>query len=242
MQISEPLEEEPQFSEALEEALNQAVPYRIPGKCWEPAVAEGRPFLRLFFGDHWWTLRLHSETWSRGRRTAFESVVSGEALAGELLLSRALPQHGRPARGIVCKTVAWFPLRPPLPSWNDRAVFSRHNIEEIDIKNLRDAIRANWVSFPSQIPTFPSSGWPELQCKLVQLYFVLGWNCTDIAIRYGIDEQRVRAVLHGWKWRAANAGYIQHIPVEQPVTRLKIKALTGDGTSESFVSRAMHPR
>jgi hypothetical protein len=89
----------------------------------------------------------------------------------------------------------------------------RQSIGEIDIDKLRTAIRANWVSFPSQVPTFPTCGRTDVQRRLIQLYFLLGWRCSDIAARYGLLQGQVRAILITWKWRAANAGYIQHIPV-----------------------------
>lgn len=236
MSVSEGVEAKREFSAAVEEALSLATPYPIPGKSWEPTIADGQPLIRVYVGNRWWTLPLRSDTWPHARKAAFESVVSGEALAGELLLYRGLR---RTPSGIMCKTVAWLPRSAPIPS-QDRIAFSRHNIEEIDIKNLRAAIRANWVSFPSQVPTFPSSVYPELQCKLVQLYFVLGWNCADIAARYGLIEQRARDILHAWKWRAANAGYIEHIPIEQAVNQLKIVSLIRTGTSAPPVSGAVN--
>jgi hypothetical protein len=210
---------------AIEEALSRTTPLVIPGACWEPRFAEDGPFLDLFMGNQWWAVRLETHSWSRARKAAYDSLVSGEALAGELLLCRRILQRDARASEIVCKTVAWLPLNAWTPRRKDHIAFGRYSIEEIDIKNLRAAIRANRVSFPSQIPSFPSSASPELQCKLVQLYFILGWNCADIAERYGILEQRVRDILHGWKFRAANAGYIQHIPPEQSLDRLKILSL-----------------
>ena len=80
------------------------------------------------------------------------------------------------------------------------------------IAELREAIRANWVSFPSQVPAFPTHYRPDVQQKIVQLYFVLGWSCKGIASRYGHTHQWVRQVLNTWKRRAADMGYIQPIP------------------------------
>jgi len=242
MAVSEPAEcEWRQLSDGLEETLRPSSVLAIPGNLWKPAIAEGRPLLHLFIGDRWWNLRLRSDTWSRGRKAAYASIVSGQALAGELLLCSRLPHrrpgnnggggnHGTPSR-MVLRTVVWIPLNAPIASRKDRIAFSRQSIEAIDIKNLRAAIRANWVSFPSQIPIFPSSAAPELQSKLAQLYFVLGWNCADIANRYGMVEQRVRDILHGWKFRAANAGYIQHIPSEPAIDPWRIMSAVRNGTA-----------
>jgi hypothetical protein len=44
------------------------------------------------------------------------------------------------------------------------------SIAEVDLRNVRRAIRANWISFPSQVPTFAGCGPPDLQNKLVQLF------------------------------------------------------------------------
>lgn len=94
------------------------------------------------------------------------------------------------------------------------------DIRELSLSNLRKAIRANWVSFPSQIPALPSCRWPGPEHKLVQLYFVMGWSCRQIAARYGMSHQQVRCILNAWRWRAANAGYLQHIPPAETGRRL----------------------
>lgn len=47
---------------------------------------------------------------------------------------------------------------------------------------------------------------------MVQLYFVLGWSCDRIALRYGFVRQRAQQVLHTWSRRAVETGYLQHIP------------------------------
>ena len=80
---------------------------------------------------------------------------------------------------------------------------------------LREAVRANHVSFPSPVPTFKRHDRPDLQWKLVQLYFVFGWSCESIARRYGLIHQRVRQILKIWKQRAVEMGYIQYIPPAQ---------------------------
>jgi two-component system KDP operon response regulator KdpE len=109
------------------------------------------------------------------------------------------------------------------PSWQsrDRAPryrrqrlppFDQTRLDGLRIDGLREAIRSNRVSFPSQIPTFERHDRPDLQRKLVQLYFVLGWNCETIASRYGLIHQRVRQILTTWKRRALAMGYIQYIP------------------------------
>jgi hypothetical protein len=85
-------------------------------------------------------------------------------------------------------------------------------LDLVSLCNLRAAIRANRVSFPSQVPIFSKHDRPDLQRQMVLLYFVLGWNCDAIGDRYGLIRQRVQQILNAWKRRAAQTGYIQHIP------------------------------
>jgi len=91
------------------------------------------------------------------------------------------------------------------------------NIEELTLAELRRKIRRNRASFPSQVPTFPKHDRPDLQRKLVQLYFLFGWSCNRIAERHGILRQRVQQILSTWKRRAIQMGYIQDIPPAIPI-------------------------
>lgn len=94
-------------------------------------------------------------------------------------------------------------------------------IENLRIDRLREAIHNNRVSFPSQVPVFSKHDRPDLQRKVVQLYFVLGWSCTAIARRHGILRQRVQQILNTWKQRAVQTGYIQNIPPPSCLRRLQ---------------------
>lgn len=85
-------------------------------------------------------------------------------------------------------------------------------LDALRIDELRLAIRANQVTFPSPVPTFGRHDRADLQWKLAQLYFVHGWNCEGIAAKYGLIHQRVRQILKTWKRRAVETGYIQFIP------------------------------
>ncbi len=87
------------------------------------------------------------------------------------------------------------------------------------LDQLREALRANLISFPTPVPTFDRHDRPDLQWRLVQLYFVLGWSCESIAARYGLTEQRIGQILKTWKRRAIEMGYIQCIP---PLESLRI--------------------
>ena len=77
---------------------------------------------------------------------------------------------------------------------------------------LRNAIRENLVSFPSQLPAFTKRG--GVQERMVQLYFVRGWPMKIIAERYGLTKSGVRKLISDWRVRAVAAGYIQDIRPE----------------------------
>jgi hypothetical protein len=228
-----------EFSAALENVCNPSGVVPFADNAWKLTVDGGRRTVHILIGNRWWATSLDDAKWSPGRREAFARMMSGEAAAVEFHFQRRRNHESytreRPSRDsqlytIECKTVAWLPrqqqeiiLGPPVVqriqiSRPDSKVRDR-NIEEIDISNLSKAVRNNWVSFPSKVPTFPGCGWPDLQHKLIQLYFVMGWSCATIAARYGLARHQVLHFLKAWKWRAANAGYIQHIPVAEVLSR-----------------------
>jgi len=88
----------------------------------------------------------------------------------------------------------------------------RIKLDTLRIDQLRLAVRANLVSFASPVPTFERHDRADLQWKLVQLYFVMGWSCEAIGEKYGLIHQRVRQILKTWKQRAVEMGFIQYIP------------------------------
>jgi|SRR5580698_344239 hypothetical protein len=102
-------------------------------------------------------------------------------------------------------------------------------IDQLPLHELRAAIRANRVSFPSQTPVFVSQHQVDRQRRVVQLYFVLGWNSGRIGRRYGITGSRVIQILGRWTRRAVELGFIQHIPsVDECLSELPIPlGLTG---------------
>jgi hypothetical protein len=93
---------------------------------------------------------------------------------------------------------------PPLP----------HDLEN---RILRQALRENLVSFPSQVPVFGKQSRPDLQQKIVVLYFVRGWTMDDIAQRFGLGRQRMGQILTAWRLRAVKEGYLQAIEPEHPL-------------------------
>lgn len=116
----------------------------------------------------------------------------------------AVPEVSRPSK------------RPP-----DAAVLDK-KLYEMRVDQLREAIRNNHASFPAQIPTFSRHTRPDLQRKLVQLYFLHGWSAPKIRARYQLGEQRFQQILSTWKNRAIELGYIQAIP---PDPRIALSSL-----------------
>lgn len=112
-------------------------------------------------------------------------------------------------------------MNPPSKRPPDAAVLDK-KLHEMRVDQLREAIRNNQASFPAQIPTFSRHTRPDLQRKLVQLYFVHGWSAPKIRARYRLGEQRFQQILSTWKNRAIELGYIQAIP---PDPRIALSSL-----------------
>ena len=107
--------------------------------------------------------------------------------------------------------------RPHRHSRLDLPSFDQSTLNSLRVDQLRAAVRANLVTFPSPVPTFERHDRPDLQWKIVQLYFTLGWGYETIGIRFGLVHQRVAQILKTWKRRAIETGYIQHIPPFAPL-------------------------
>ena len=80
------------------------------------------------------------------------------------------------------------------------------------LARIRVAIRNRRVSFPSQVPAFARQYRPDVQWRVVALYFVQGWSCEQLAQRYGVTAGRIRQMIHKWVERATELGYLQRIP------------------------------
>ena len=106
---------------------------------------------------------------------------------------------------------------PPASIPPDAAI-SDKRLLHMRVDELRAAIWKHQVSFPSQIPTFSKHTRPDLQRKLVQLYFICGWSGPKIRARYDLSAQRFQQILSTWKRRALELGFIQTIPPDQPLS------------------------
>jgi len=114
------------------------------------------------------------------------------------------------------------------------------------INQVRQALRENAISFPSPVPTFERHDRPDLQWRLVLLYFVRGWDPQQIAARHAMKEQRVRQILKSWTRRAIEKGLVQYIPpaevwpnVAFPNPAPRDAALTGQIPSPRLSRAAM---
>jgi hypothetical protein len=79
---------------------------------------------------------------------------------------------------------------------------------------LREAIKNNSVSFPSQTPCFANNSVGGLHWRIAQLYFVSGWSIGRICVRHHLSKQMVRNILSQWRLRAVAAGFVQEIQPE----------------------------
>ena len=93
------------------------------------------------------------------------------------------------------------------------------NVGAWNVGRIRAAVRACLVSFPSQVPVFMHLHRPDIQWRIVLLYFILGWSAQSIAHRYGISTKRVSQLLRQWTRRALQLGYIARIPTEEECAR-----------------------
>jgi hypothetical protein len=85
-------------------------------------------------------------------------------------------------------------------------------MEKLTNQAIRTAVWNNRVSFPSQIPVFEKQSRPDIQWRIVQLYFVRRWSFRRLAERYGVSPQRIMQIIGNWTVRAVALGYIQEIP------------------------------
>jgi hypothetical protein len=84
-------------------------------------------------------------------------------------------------------------------------------INQMGLRRLRAAIQNQEISFPSQVPAFACQSRSEVQWRLVELYFIRNWSCTDLGQRYGVTMERARQLISQWVQRAAVLGYLQEI-------------------------------
>src|SRR5579863_6994732 len=91
------------------------------------------------------------------------------------------------------------------------------DLERLTNHTVRSAIWNQQVSFPSQIPVFEKQTRSDIQWRVVGLYFIRGWSFREIGKRYNLTPQRIMQIVDKWRMRAVTLGYIQEIPLEDPI-------------------------
>jgi hypothetical protein len=91
------------------------------------------------------------------------------------------------------------------------------DLERLTNNTVRLAMWNGRVSFPSQIPTFEKQPRSDIQWRVVGLYFIRGWSFREIGKRYNLTPQRIMQIVDKWRIRAAKLGYIQEVPLEDPI-------------------------
>ena len=99
-------------------------------------------------------------------------------------------------------------------------------INHMGLRRLRAAIQNQEISFPSQVPAFACQSRSEIQWRLVELYFIRNWSCSDLGQRYGVTMERARQLISQWVQRAAVLGYLQEIRASE---RVDVDPIRGNG-------------
>jgi len=94
-------------------------------------------------------------------------------------------------------------------------------IDELTNTALRSAIWKNQVSFPAQVPIFHKQTRPDLQWRLVELFFIHGWSFRKLGKRYSLTPQRIIQIVNAWKIRAISLGLVQDIPAEPGISEAR---------------------
>ena len=129
-------------------------------------------------------------------------------------------RHDRPASEIE-ERVSGVPVDfEPTPAHTDASEFPA----SFSNMRLREAIRNNSVTFPSQTAEIRSLVDGDVRWRISHLYFVSGWPVRRICVRYRLSRQVVHNLLNQWRLRAVAAGLVQEI---QPCSRENPAAQAG---------------
>jgi hypothetical protein len=105
-------------------------PLPVHNQSWEPTLAGERPVVRVRLGGRWWRLRLKGGPRFHPQIQAYQQMVSGEAIRGELSMYRVRAHDGkisdrpnddqRVKFTVMCRMVAWLPrVDRPQPRTSD---------------------------------------------------------------------------------------------------------------------------
>lgn len=107
------------------------------------------------------------------------------------------------------------------------------------LRQLREAVQKNEVSFPSPTLQFPCQSRPDIQWRVAELFFIHGWTCARLAARYAVTRGRIWWFVRTWVDRAIALGYLQDIP---PADMMIVAAnRTPLGASALYVQHVQRP-
>jgi hypothetical protein len=86
---------------------------------------------------------------------------------------------------------------------------------KLTLRVIRKAVQCHNIAFPSQVPVFLHLPRPDIQWRIVLLYFVHAWPVRRIASRYKLTKERIIQILRQWTYRALSLGYLGRIPTER---------------------------
>jgi hypothetical protein len=86
---------------------------------------------------------------------------------------------------------------------------------KLTLRVIRKAVQGHKIAFPSQVPVFIHLPRPDIQWRVVLLYFVHAWPVRRIALRYRVTRERIIQILRQWSSRALSLGYLGRIPTER---------------------------
>jgi hypothetical protein len=189
----------------LEQIGDRAEPFPLRKADWRPTMEKAKPVVHAMVANRWWRLPIDDAEWAQGRRAAYAKIASGAGIAGELFLSR---ERG----AFLCRTRAWLPREDAkeeiAAAGQLRQWVRSQRLDRISLGGLREAVRANLVSFPSQVPGSQGCTEPDLERRVVLLYFVFGWSLIQIGNRYAMSGHRARRIVDRWRDFAVARGYV----------------------------------
>jgi DNA-binding winged helix-turn-helix (wHTH) protein len=113
------------------------------------------------------------------------------------------------------------------------------NSVELTVKKLRERIRNNKMTFPSQVPAFSGQPKAKILWRMAALFFVGGWSYPTLAARYGLCAEYVRLLIKQWTQRAIHLGLIQEIPSADALVNLKQAGTAARKSEADFKTRTV---
>ena len=80
------------------------------------------------------------------------------------------------------------------------------------LNQLRAAIQANAVSFPSPTPMFVGREAGHIQWRMAHLFFLAGWSLGELGRRYQMPPWRASLLVRDWADRVIALHLVERIP------------------------------